>query len=332
MMKLSTMFKVDSTVDADGHSPIVEQILERWEHDQGSAELFRSSANFVYIFNKDGRHYFLRFADSTERTREAIESEMAILHWVAAKGMAVATPIQSKNGQYVESVETDVGIFHAVVFAGLQGTQFEIEELDDSHFEKWGATLGNLHTIMHLYQDASLSARSTWRDDLEFVRMYLPKDEAAVQSEFEQITSLLSMLPITETNFGIIHFDFELDNLVWQDDALAMLDFDDCSHYWYVADIAFALGDLFDNHIDPSNHSLNAFIKGYSKQYPLDNELISHLSIFRRMGNILKYAKLVRAMDIANEQDYPEIYASLVVKLKNVMQRYKASLIQQASQ
>ncbi len=332
MMKLSTMFKVDSTVDADWHSPIAERILERWEHDEGSAQFFRSSTNFVYVFHKEGKRYFLRFADSTERTREAIESEMSLLHWIATKGMTVATPIQSKNGLDVESVETDVGIFHAVVFAGLQGIQFDIEELDASRFETWGATLGKLHATMHLYQDVSLSARSTWKDHLEFVRMYVPKDDGVVQAELEQITSLLSTLPVTETNFGIIHFDFELDNLIWQDDAIAMLDFDDCSHYWYVADIAFALRDLFDNSIDPSNAFLQAFISGYSKQYPLDNELISHLPTFRRMVNIFTYAKLVRAMDIANDQDYPEIYASLVVKLKNVMQRYKTSLLQQASQ
>jgi len=327
MMKLSTMLKVDSAVDADWHSPIAERILAHWEHDQGSAQFFRFSANFVYVFRKGGERYFLRFADSTERTRVAIEAEMAILHWIATKGMTVATSIQSKNGQYVESVETDLGTFHAVVFAGLQGTQMNIEELDTFQFEKWGATLGKLHAIMHLYRDASLSARSTWRDHLELARLYVPKDEAAVLSELEQITSLLSTLPITETNFGIVHFDFELDNLVWQDDVIAMLDFDDCSYYWYVADIAFALGDLFDNHIDPSNAFLQAFIHGYSEQYPLDNELISHLPTFRRMGNIIKYAKLVRAMDLANDQDYPEVYTSLILKLKNVMYRYKTSLL-----
>jgi Ser/Thr protein kinase RdoA (MazF antagonist) len=280
----------------------------------------------VYVFNKEGKRYFLRFADSTERTREAIESEMSLLHWIADKGMAVAAPILSKNGLDVETVETDIGIYHAVVFAGLQGVQFDIEELDTTHFEAWGATLGKLHATMHGYRDASLSARSTWRDHLEFVRMYVPKNDGVVQAELEQITSLLSSLPITETNFGIIHFDFELDNLIWQENAIAMLDFDDCSHYWYVADIAFALRDLFEDHVDPNNSFFNAFIKGYSKQYPLDEDLISHLSIFRRMINIFTYAKLIRSVDIANERDYPDIYKSLILKLKNVMHRYKASL------
>jgi hypothetical protein len=39
------------------------------------------------------------------------------------------------------------------------------------------------------------------------------------------------------------------------------------------------------------------------------------------------YAKLVRAMDLAKKQDYPETYAPLLLKLENNMQNYKASFL-----
>jgi len=327
MMKLSTMLKVDSTVDALWQSRIAEQILVRWEHDQGSAQFFRSSTNFVYVFRKYGERYFLRIADSAERTGAAIEAEMALLCWLANKGMTVTTPIASKNGRCVETVETDLGTFHAVVFAGLQGSQVAFEELSTAQFEVWGATLGKLHAMTHLYQDPRLSARSTWRDHLTQVGIYLPKDEPVVQAEFDHLTSFVSALPVTATNYGLIHGDFELDNLFWQNDAIAMLDFDDCSYSWYVADIAFALRDLFETGVDLSNPSFHAFIRGYSKHYSLDEELLSHLPIFMRLVNLIMYAKLVRAMDLAKDQDYPEWCTSLLLKLENRMQNYKASLL-----
>jgi hypothetical protein len=47
MMKLSTMLKVDSTVDTQWQSQIAERILEQWEHDQGSAQFFRSSTGRI---------------------------------------------------------------------------------------------------------------------------------------------------------------------------------------------------------------------------------------------------------------------------------------------
>ena len=84
MMKLSTMLKVDSTVDTQWQSRIAERILEQWEHDPGSAQFFRSSTNFVYVFRKGGERCFLRFAESAERTGAAIEAEMALLSFLAA--------------------------------------------------------------------------------------------------------------------------------------------------------------------------------------------------------------------------------------------------------
>ncbi len=327
MMKLSTMLKVDSTVDTQGQSRIAERILEHWEHDPGSARFFRSSANFVYVFRKGGEPYFLRFAESAEREGAAIEAEMALLSFLDNQGMTVTTPIGSKNGRCMETVETDLGTFHAVVFAQLQGREVDIEELSTTQFEVWGATLGKLHALMHLYQDPRLSTRGTWRDHLTLARTSLPKDEPRVQAEFDHLTSLLAALPVTETNYGLIHGDFELDNLRWQDETLAMFDFDDGSSSWYVADIAFALRDLFETGVDRSLPSFRAFILGYSEHASLDEELISHLPTWMRLVNLIMYAKLVRAMDLANDQDYPEWCTSLLLKLENKRQNYKASLL-----
>ncbi len=203
----------------------------------------------------------------------------------------------------------------------------DFDELSTAQFEGWGATLGKLHATMHLDQDPRLSARGTWRDHLTQARNYVPEDEPAVQAEFVYLTSFLSALPVTETNYGLIHGDFELDNLFWQDDTIAMLDFDDCSYSWYVADIAFALRDLFETSVDLSNPSFRAFIRGYSAHSSLDEELLSLLPTWMRLANLIIYTKLVRAMDLAPDQDYPEWCTSLLLKLENWKQRYKASLL-----
>ena len=327
MMKLSTMLKVDSTVDTQLQSRIAEHILEHWDHDPGSAQFFRSSTNFVYVFRNGGERSFVRFAESTERTAAAIEAEMALLGFLDSQGMTVTTPIMSNNGRCMETVETDLGTFHAVVFAQLQGSQLEIEELSIAQFEAWGAALGGLHATTHVYQDPKLSARGKWRDHLTQAQMYLPKDEPGVQAEFDHLTLFLAALPVTETNYGLIHGDFELDNLFWQDETLAMLDFDDCSYSWYVADVACALRELFKTGVDLSHPSFRAFIRGYCEHASLSEELISHLPIFMRVVNLIQYSKLVRAMDLAQDQDYPSGYTRLLLKLENGIQNYKASLL-----
>ena len=92
----------------------------------------------MYVFHKGGERSFLRFADSAERTGAEISAEMALLSFLASKGMTVTTPIASKNGRCVETVETDLGAFHAVVFAELQGARGALEELSTAQFEGWG--------------------------------------------------------------------------------------------------------------------------------------------------------------------------------------------------
>jgi Ser/Thr protein kinase RdoA (MazF antagonist) len=326
MMKLSKMRTVDSTVDTHGGSPIAEQILTPWDHEQGSVRFFRSSANFVYRFRQGGKPCFLRFAATSERTRDTIEAEIDILQWVAKRGMTVTSPLPSRNGNFVETVATDLGIFHAVVFAGLEGAQLDIEDLDDSQFGEWGAALGKLHSAVQSYAGSALSARGTWRDRLELVRASLPEEKSAVRSEFEQVAFSLQALPVTHDTYGLVHFDFELDNLYWQDQTIGIGDFDDCSYAWYIMDIAFALRDLFREGIDLNHRSFLAFIRGYRTQHGLYAELVSQLPLFLRMAKLLTYARLVRTLDLPPHGGDPAWLQSLRLKFENWLDDYKASL------
>jgi len=63
------------------------------------------------------------------------------------------------------------------------------------------------------------------------------------------------------------------------------------------------------------------------QHYSLDEELISHLPTCMRLANLIMYAKLMRAMDLASDQDYPEWCTSPLLKLANKRQNYRASLL-----
>lgn len=147
MMKLSTLWRVDQTIDDEGRSPIADALLACWP-DAGTARFFRSSANFTYRVEGSGATAFLRFADEDERTRAAIEQEMALLRWLDSVGIRVNLPTPSRAGQLVETVETSSGVFHAVLLTALKGEQCEIDELDPTRFGQWGAALGRLHATL----------------------------------------------------------------------------------------------------------------------------------------------------------------------------------------
>lgn len=203
MMRLSTMARVDAAIRDDGSSPVAEQILERWAHDRGSARFFRSSANFMYRFRNQEHAQFLRFADAGERSRDAVDSEIAILEALAAEGIVVAAPVASKNGNAVETVDTEWGTFHAVVFPALEGEQREFDDLDELGFQMWGAALGRFHGAMSALTD--VPERPAWQDHLRLTLEHLPADSPGLRAEYDDTAASLAALPTSQNTYGLAH-------------------------------------------------------------------------------------------------------------------------------
>jgi len=325
-MRLSTMLRVDETVDAEGRSWLAQEILGTWAHDPGSARFFRSSANFVYRFQSSGIPHFLRFAEDAERRRADVASEMDVVQSLAASGMNVASPVRSEAGRLVETVETTLGTFHAVVLPALEGSTLEIEDLDATGFRAWGAALGRLHVAMQQLPDELIGRRRTWRDDLAMADQHIPAAARALRRELAAITTALEALPEDAGSSGLIHFDFELDNLVWRDGDIGILDFDDCARYWYAADVVFALSDLFDGRFDATDPCYREFLAGYETVRDPGPEWQSAAPAFLRLAELLRHARVLRALDLSPEIQPPDWLALLQRKLADRLAAYETTL------
>lgn len=328
-MRLSTMWMVDQTLDDEDRSPVADAILGRWEHDAGSARPFRSSANFVYRFRRGGAPRFLRFAAASERSRREIEAEVRLLAWLVDAGVPVAAPEPSARGALVETVGTAWGPFHAVVFPAVEGEQFEVAELDEARFRRWGAALGDLHAALRRYPYAAATPRESWRERLAFVRAQAPEDDVAVQAELDEVAASLAALPESRETYGLIHGDFELDNLVWRGDAVSILDFDDCSFGWYAADVAYALGDYFGEGGTVGDDRFRAFVAGYAERCAPDPDLLARVPLFVRLADLTDYARIMRSLDLP-PGEYPEWLVGLEGKLRDRVRSYRTALEENA--
>jgi Ser/Thr protein kinase RdoA (MazF antagonist) len=325
-MRLSTMLRVDATVDAEGRSSVAQEILGRWAHDAGSARFFRSSANFVYRFRRAGEPHFLRFADDAERRRADVVAEMDVVQSLADSGIKLASPVRSTAGRVVETVETTLGTFHAVVLPALEGSTLELEELDAAGFRAWGAALGRLHIAMGRLPDELIGRRRTWRDDLAIAARHIPADARAMRRELAAVSTVLEALPGDAGSIGLIHFDFELDNLVWRDGEISMLDFDECARYWYAADVVFALSDLFNGRFDSADPSYREFLAGYQAERGPGPTWHSAAPAFLRLAELLRHARVLRALDLPPDPQQPDWLARLHRELTDGLAAYEASL------
>jgi Ser/Thr protein kinase RdoA (MazF antagonist) len=104
------------------------------------------------------------------------------------------------------------------------------------------------------------------------------------------------------------------------------LDFDDCAFYWFEADIAFALRDLFNDSIDKvdfQDKRLGAFLKGYRLENKIGDAAVRRIPLFLRMHNLVTYAKLIRTIEDGPIQDEPEWTSNLRNRLEDKCREYR---------
>ena len=329
MMKISLMNSVVATLGADYRSPIGEAIGAAWFLDPGSLEYWRASANFVFRATRNGERCFLRFNHVEERPLDVLNAEIAMLNSLASAGVPVAAPLLSESGNYIETCDTELGVFHAVLFKGLTGKHIDLDEMSPELIAAWGASLGILHNAMSELSGDMVSGRPSWVTLLEFTENHISPDERALHAELELVRLALSELPQTPHNYGLIHFDFESDNLVWDDDdGVAALDFDDSAYLWFAADIAYALRDIFKGKtIDLTEPRFRLFVEGYRQVRQIQDAELQQLPLFVRLHRLFFIARLRHSVDIVPGGDAADWALRLCERFSRGIEQYISDII-----
>jgi Ser/Thr protein kinase RdoA (MazF antagonist) len=320
MMKLSLMKLVMDTIDKSWKSTFAESILERWEYDKGSVFFIRASANFIFIFKNGGKHYFLRFNHSMERSFESIDSELSILQYLHSKGIHAAQPVPSKSGQLLEWVQTELGAFYAVVFEAVPGRHEEWDEITHENLHRWGSALGSLHQVCKEMPQEYVRDRLSWQEQLVEFQQALSPSDVCIHREITEVQNLIKKLPITKENYGLIHYDFELDNLLFSENGVGIIDFDDCITSWYVADLVYALRDAGSFKLN--SPEIQVFLDGYKSETNLDPNILTEAVLFERLHRLMMYARLTRSLDIEMSESYPQWLHQLHHKLSSMVNEY----------
>jgi Ser/Thr protein kinase RdoA (MazF antagonist) len=322
MMHLGLMKRFFDTVGGEWRSPIATQIASAWVGPEGDVRVLRASANFVCVVQCSGRKTFLRFNHAGERSPEAIAGELEFIRHLSTRGVQAALPLPSRAGRFVESVLTDLGLFHAVLFEALPGEHLEIDQLDLQGFARWGRGLGQLHQAAQGFVSHN---RPSWQGRSGMARVGLPPEETAARRELEAVEKALTAL-LKGDYFGTIHYDFELDNICWDGDTLAVLDFDDCGPHWFAADIAFALRDLFEDRssgVNLKEERFQAFVYGYRALSPIDDAALNQIPLFLRWHNLVSFARIAHSLSGGAQEGEPEWLRNLRRHLAGIQDGYR---------
>lgn len=230
----------------------------------------------------------------------------------------VNIPLESKNGKLIEVIDSPFGVLHAIVFNFCEGELIEIDDLTEHQWYLWGAALGDLHhhskQFTSMYEDNRTRNFATL---LKNVEAAIPSKEEAALRELDVIKGWMENLDQTSENYGFIHFDFELDNLIWSGKKVQVIDFEDSIDGWFAADIANALRDLFSVGVNLSHKYFQLFIKGYRTKITITEKELNEIPMFLRFHNLFSYSILLQTLDIGTSANNPEWIKDLNNKLES---------------
>lgn len=282
---------------------LVYTILDNWPYDRSRSEIlgqFRISSNAIYpVFSADTL-CFLRFSPVEEKRPDDIRAELDFLWYLRTNNYPAAETLPSKLGHELETVATPWGTYSAVIFKAVPGRRLDQIPLTEDIIFKAGASLGQLHHLSTTYIPA-LYRRPDWRQCLDWVKDVLSAfpDEIKALEEEALLRHHLSELTISGDNYGLIHYDFEPDNLFYdeRDGTIHPIDFDDAVCHWYVTDIVQALESLKEE-LPESAHenAARCFLAGYRSEKAIDETLLSQSPLFQRYANLYSYTRILRAV------------------------------------
>lgn len=309
--------------------PLARLALAAFPHDAASLEQtlphFRISANAVYPFRTNGQLCFLRLAPTDEKEFSQIAAEVEYILYLRRRGFPAMEPVPARSGEYVLSLETPFGPYTATAFFGVPGTPAEDVPCTREMLLHMGRTLGQMHL---LGKDFSPSApRADHETILQSIRRILIRTHApsGLLSCWQRIQRAMAALPVTPDTYGLVHFDFEPDNVFWNAESktCSVIDFDDAMYGFFSMDVEKSLDALSEI---TDEDGCAAFLEGYRQVLPFTADMEAQRPLMRVFIRLYTYARLCHCLQ-DNVQPMPEWMPPLVEKLTRKKAALEAALM-----
>lgn len=309
---------------------LAEMLLGNWDYDKSSIEMFkhyRISANAIYPFQNNGKAKLLRFVPVSEKGESNILAELEFINYLYSNNYPALRTVLARNNEEVIAAMTPWGKYYATVFDRVSGVQIGDTDFSDSIMYEFGKTLGSLHRLSSKF--SPINKRWSYEDVLLWIKNILSEYQNQ-ETAFKEVNLLqiyFSKLPKSIENYGLVHYDFEFDNVFYDEDTHTcnVIDFDDAMYHWYVMDIEQSL-DSIEDEIESSRyeHVKEIFLNGYKSEYTVTDEMLLMQPIFRRFANLYNYARILRSTAEIWDNE-PEWLVDLRVKLNNSMKNKSAN-------
>lgn len=297
--------------DSAPYHEALEQCFNRWQLVPEKTELIRDGINHVFGSESiHGEPVIIRIGDGDIRSHGEVAGELLWLNHLKRRGCRVTTPILSRLGELLETIETNDKRMHVACFERFAGQRLYPSvdaQWDDSLFVKLGRELGKIHRASDELNLPPEENRKHWYESqLTQFRDPLPEVyHRDVAQAMEAFVAELRQRPTQPRHYGLVHRDLHAGNFLYEDGRVEIIDFDLGCYGWRTIDFAVL---LFAHYVYPSlrvphatpqltGHVLGMLVRGYREEYTIDDEQLETIEDAMLLGTILNYILMKPAME-----------------------------------
>ena len=285
------------------------------------------SINYEYnatlkIETTEGKLFALRINTNSPRTPENLMAEIAFVRLLGADGrVRVPQPIQNLDGGFFTSIfhQPSQRTFHCVLYSWIEGEELEDEPTDDQ-VRAMGVAMATMHLVAPTFELPHGASLPTFDDPLWWTEDFLLSEKSVLDESAKDLVSR-ALMAIKEgvarfylnATPMIIHADMHGGNVLWNQDHLSVIDFDDCGFGLPIQDLATALY-YFDT---PEQDA--AFKEGYKSVAPLPECSDREMKMFFLQRRIILLNYLYETSNLEHKSMIPEYQEETLRRIENFL-------------
>ncbi|EJF91580.1 phosphotransferase enzyme family protein [Bartonella tamiae] len=272
---------------------LIRSQLSLWRLDcNARIDLLAISENTTFVIEHYSRRYILRIYRKDYQTDAEIFSELSWLEEIS-KNHVIKVPQIIKT--ITDSFFVHCEDYRLACFSFIDGYEPRVDENLPTRFVQLGEISAKLHDHSLAWQRPKRFRRKHWT----YQTMIGPKaywgdwrKNSCLSNRHYDILhrcddilkNTMENVPRHDSDYGLIHADLRLANLLVLEDRLSVIDFDDCGFSWFGLDLANGLS--FIEHHSSVPNLIDAWFKGYERIRPITQimrNIVPHLIMMRRL-------------------------------------------------
>ena len=283
---------------------LAEEALKRYSLKVKSIDFVNHGENTTFtVVDQHGKKYLLRIHRAGYHTVDAIKEELSWLESIALKtDLIIPKPIRSKSNKLIETLYLEeMGQARNVcLFHWIEG-KFIWKSLSEKHLRLVGK---NMAALQKFTGKRKTKHRQYWSAEgllgdnpkvgpITHLVVAKPDEQKFILEKRKEVFSIINSYEQKYPHrMGLIHTDMHFGNVLFNNEKMAIIDFDDCGHGAYMYDLVtpvivaeYVLKDRKNFSSMPRYQ--DALLNAYSEFMPLEQNDVDMILQYRKARSLL---------------------------------------------